>query len=115
MSTCPHYDCTNRTENGYCKTTACINSKYNGLQTGVECNWKQNVRFGEWRRAEPYVDDDGIYMPVHDYVYDGVATEYKLILTKEMFQEAFKEYILKEGLLNVQSKEQENRRNSSST
>lgn len=67
------------------------------------------------RRAEPYVDDDGIYMPVHEYVYEGMQTEYKLVLTKELFQEAFKEYILKEGLLNVQSKEQKNRGNNSST
>ena len=61
--------------------------------------------FGEWRKAEPYIGEDGIYVPVHEYVYDGTATEYNLLMTKEMFQEAFKEYILKEGLLNVQSKE----------
>ena len=66
------------------------------------------------RRAEPYVAEDGIYMPVHEYIYDGVPAEYKLVITKEMFQEAFKEYIIKEGL-NVQSKEQKNRGNSSST
>lgn len=53
-------------------------------------------------------------MPLHDYIYEGVATEYRLVLTKEIFQEAFKEYIVKEGL-NVQSKEQKNKRNSSST
>ena len=71
--------------------------------------------YPELRRAEPYVAEDGIYMPLHDYVYEGVVTEYRLILTKELFQEAFKEYIVKEGLLNVQSKEQKNRGNSSST
>ena len=66
------------------------------------------------RRAEPYVAEDGIYMPIHEYVYEGTAPEYRLVLTKEMFQEAFYEYIVKEGL-NVQSKEQKNRRNNSST
>ena len=71
--------------------------------------------YPELRRAEPYVAEDGIYMPLHDYVYEGVVTEYRLVLTKELFQEAFKEYMLKEGLLNVQSKEQKNRGNSSST
>ena len=65
--------------------------------------------YPDLRRAEPYVDDDGIYMPVHEYVYEGVSTEYKMIMSKELFQEAFKEYILKEGLLNVQGKEQKNR------
>lgn len=71
--------------------------------------------YPELRRAEPYVAEDGIYMPLHDYVYEGVVTEYRLVLTKELFQEAFKEYIVKEGLLNVQSKEQKNRGNSSGT
>ena len=66
------------------------------------------------RRAEPYVAEDGIYMPVHEYFYEGVPAEYRLVLTKEMFQEAFKEYIVKEGL-NVQSKEQKDKRDSSST
>ena len=70
--------------------------------------------YSDLRRAEPYVGEDGIYMPVHDYVYDGVATEYKLILTKELFQEAFYEYIVKEGL-NVQSKKQKDKRNNPNT
>lgn len=25
---CPYWDCTNRNEMGYCKTTTCINPKY---------------------------------------------------------------------------------------
>ena len=28
MRTCCHYDCSNRTSFGYCKTTVCINSNY---------------------------------------------------------------------------------------
>lgn len=62
--------------------------------------------FGEWRKTEPYISEDGIYVPRHEYVYEGTATEYELFMTKEMFQEAFKEYIVKEGLLNVPRKEQ---------
>ena len=64
-----------------------------------------NQHAKDLRRAEPYVAEDGIYMPIHEYVYEGTAPEYKLVLTKEMFQEAFYEYIVKEGL-NVQSKKQ---------
>lgn len=30
---CEHYDCPYRTEFGYCKFTACINTKYNGSGT----------------------------------------------------------------------------------
>ena len=32
-----------------------------------------------------------------------------MIMSKELFQEAFKEYVLKEGLLDVQSKEQKDK------
>lgn len=70
--------------------------------------------FGEWRKAEPYVGEDAIYVPIHEYIYEGTATEYQQFMTKELFQEAFKEYIVKEGLLNVQSKEQKNKRNNPS-
>jgi len=63
-----------------------------------------NVTFGEWRKTEPFVGTDGIYVPTKEYSYDD-AISYRLFMTKEIFQEAFKEYIVKEGLLNVQSKE----------
>ena len=64
-----------------------------------------DIAFGEWRKTEPFVGVDGIYVPLRDYVYEGTAEEYKLFMSKEIFQEAFKEYVLKEGLLDVQSKE----------
>lgn len=67
-----------------------------------------NKTFGEWRKAEPYIGEDGIYVPVHEYVYEGAATEYQLLMTKEMFQEAFKEYIVKEGMLHVSREEHKN-------
>lgn len=53
----------------------------------------------ETRKAEPYVGEDGIYMPIHEYIYEGTATEYRMVMSKELFQEAFKEYIQKEGLI----------------
>lgn len=49
-------------------------------------------------KAEPYVGEDGIYMPIHPYIYDDSMADYSLLMSKEIFQEAFKEYILKEGL-----------------
>ena len=51
-------------------------------------------------KTEPYVGEDGIYVPMHPYAYEGTAADYKLIMSKELFQEAFKEYIVREGLLN---------------
>lgn len=63
----------------------------------------------EARRTEPFVAEDGIYVPKHEWIYEGADTEYELFMSKEIFQEAFKEYIVKEGLLNVQSKECKNK------
>lgn len=54
--------------------------------------------FGEWRKTEPYIGEDGIYIPKYEYVYEGAPVEYKLFMTKEIFQEAYKEYVKKEGL-----------------
>lgn len=65
---------------------------------------KNNV---DMRHTEPYVGEDAIYIPCHEYIYEGTETEYKVFMTKELFQEAFYEYIVKEGL-NVQSKEHKN-------
>ena len=62
--------------------------------------------FGEWRKTEPFIGEDGIYVPMQEYEYEGASTVYELFMTKELFQEAFKEYILKEGLLDVSRKEQ---------
>ena len=81
---CP-YDCFNKTEFGYCKTTGCINSNsvYNSVNKQV------------WVKSKPYVDDSGIYMPLEPYVQEGCAiSTYQLVMTKEMFQEAYKRYIL---------------------
>lgn len=71
--------------------------------------------FSEWRKTEPYVGEDAIYVPKHEYMYEGTITEYYQFMTKELFQEAFKEYIVKEGLLDVQDKKQRKRRNNSSS
>ena len=60
--------------------------------------------FGDWRKTEPYVDEDGIWIPKYNYIYND-NTEYSLFMSKEIFQDAFKEYVLKKGLLDVQSKE----------
>lgn len=45
----------------------------------------------------PYVDDDGIYMPLEEYALEGTASCYKLVMSKEMFVEAYNKYIKGEG------------------
>jgi hypothetical protein len=41
----------------------------------------------------PYVDDQGIYIPVNEYVLEGEATLYRLVLSTEMFVEAYNKWI----------------------
>ena len=44
-------------------------------------------------KQEPYVGENGIYMPLEWYVPDGMKSTYKCILTKEMFVEAYNKWI----------------------
>ena len=47
---CKHYDCSNRTSHGYCKTSVCINERYSQVSSFTlvhccECKWLQwNMR-----------------------------------------------------------------------
>lgn len=44
-------------------------------------------------KQEPYVGEDGIYIPVNEYVPEGLASAYKCLLTKELFVEAYNKWI----------------------
>ena len=44
-------------------------------------------------RQLPYVNDDGIYVPVNDCVPEGCASIYKCVMTREMFVEAYNKWI----------------------
>ncbi len=44
-------------------------------------------------KQEPRVDDDGIWMPYEEYVPEGCASNYKLIMSKEMFVAAYNKWI----------------------
>ena len=44
-------------------------------------------------KQEPYVGEDGIYVPISDYVPEGCASYYKLLISKELFIEAYNKYI----------------------
>ena len=41
----------------------------------------------------PYVDDTGIYAPCEEYVQEGIVANYKLVISKEMFIEAYNKWI----------------------
>lgn len=49
---------------------------------------------GRYIRQESYVGDDGIYVPVNEYVPEGTESAYKCVMTKEMFVEAYKKWII---------------------
>lgn len=49
----------------------------------------------------PYVGDTGIYIPCEEYVQEGFESNYKLLISKEMFVEAYNKWI--KGAENGQS------------
>ena len=44
-------------------------------------------------KTEPYVGDDGIYVPCQPYVPEGCSANYICILSKEQFVEAYNKWI----------------------
>ena len=48
---------------------------------------------GYYTKVNPYVDDEGIYVPVKEYVPKGTLELYNCIMTKEMFIEAYNKWI----------------------
>lgn len=51
------------------------------------------IRGPIWVKAHPYVGEDGIYEPCQDYVREGADTLYRLVISKEMFIEAYNKWI----------------------
>ena len=52
-----------------------------------------NIERPKYIRQEPYVDDEGIWAPYHEYAPEGCASDYKLVMTKEMFVAAYNKWI----------------------
>ena len=44
-------------------------------------------------RKHPYVGEDGIYRPYQEYVPEGWDVAYQMIISKEMFIEAYNKWI----------------------
>lgn len=63
---------------------------------GQLANYKEGKLTGpKYIRQEPYVDEEGIHVPVNAYVQEGCASVYRCVMTKEMFVEAYNKYINK--------------------
>lgn len=44
-------------------------------------------------KQEPRIDDKGIWVPVHEYVPENMVSAYRLVISKEMFIEAYNKWI----------------------
>ena len=44
-------------------------------------------------KQEPYINDQGILTPCEEYVPEGCASNYRLVMTKAMFVEAYNKWI----------------------
>lgn len=44
-------------------------------------------------KQEPRIDDDGIWTPICEYVPEGMVSNYRLVISKEMFIEAYNKWI----------------------
>ena len=52
----------------------------------------ENARV-EWVKQEPYVDETGIWVPLSPYVEEGTCSNYKMLISKELFVEAYTKWI----------------------
>lgn len=44
-------------------------------------------------KQEPRIDDEGIWAPIEEYVPENMAPNYRLVISKEMFVEAYNKWI----------------------
>lgn len=56
---------------------------------------------GRYIRQKPYVDDDGIFIPLKEYAPEGTESLYQCVMTKEMFVEAYNKWIKKPSAVHI--------------
>ena len=44
-------------------------------------------------KQEPYINDEGIWIPTEEYVLEGCSSTYRCLITKELFVEAFNKWL----------------------
>lgn len=47
----------------------------------------------KWIKQEPRIKDDGIYVPLAQYVEEGAESQYRLLIPKAIFIEAYNKWI----------------------
>ena len=59
----------------------------------INCDGKIRTDNIKYTRRYPYVNDDGIYMPCSEYEPESCDTTYRMLMSKEMFVEAYNKWI----------------------
>ncbi len=54
---------------------------------------KLKVTGPKFVKQEPYINDEGIWVPVQPYVLEGTASTYQMIISKVLFVEAYNKWI----------------------
>ena len=44
-------------------------------------------------KQEPYIDNDGVWKPCEPYVPEGYPGKYRLVISKDVFVEAYNKWI----------------------
>lgn len=59
----------------------------------TDCITTQTGELAKWVKQHPYVDDDGIFVPVYEYAPEGTESLHRMIISKELFVEAYNKWI----------------------
>lgn len=60
------------------------------IATGIK---NAEIRMPEYIKQHPYVGEEGIFMPVKEYVREDECPTYRMVLSREMFVEAYNKWI----------------------
>ena len=66
-------------------------NKYHASQTTTITTPRLSQR--KYIKQEPYVNDEGIWIPIQEYIQEGYAAAYQCLITKELFVEAYNKWI----------------------
>lgn len=51
------------------------------------------IRSPVYVKQEPYIDDEGLFMPCEEYVLEGHETYYRMAISKQQFIEMYNKWI----------------------
>lgn len=54
---------------------------------------KRYIRSQKYVKQEPYIDDEGLFIPCEQYVPEGCVSTYQMVISKEQFVEMYNKWI----------------------